>query len=120
MSKEEDVRIEIVCGALVGLGVIALVQMLSVTTLDVPLRISLCSFAISIPSLTAVFLSFKERGPAAAGRSSRLLTFLWTIGNIASLIGISGLFFHFAVYAGVIFIVIFVLGLVAWSRFRNN
>jgi hypothetical protein len=62
--------------------------MLSVNSLDVPLKISLCCFAISIPSLTAVFLSIKGKGEIMVDTPHRLLTFLWTIGNLTSLFGI--------------------------------
>lgn len=47
---------KIACGALVGLGVIAIVQMLSVNSLDAPLKVSVWSFAFSIPSLSVMFM----------------------------------------------------------------
>ena len=115
----ESQQIEIGAGALVGLGVIAIVQMLSMQSLDVPLTVSLYSFAVSIPSLSAVFLCMREEikhrvYPADQGWVNLLVI----IGGLASSIGIGGLFFHFDNYAGIIFIIVSVLGLVVWFHYE--
>jgi hypothetical protein len=108
---------EIMAGTLVGLGVIALVQMLSVQSLDVPLKVSLYSFAVSVPSLSAVFLALRDQGSLgrmgiAESRFATLHEVLLFIGYLGSVIGISGLFFHFTTYAGIIFVAASLVGLV--------
>ena len=115
-------QVEILTGALVGLGVIALVQMLSLQSLDVPLIVSVYSFAVSIPSLSAVFLCMMEEakfGVTTHERISTVMAILLAAGNLGTLIGISALFFHFATYAGIIFIASSLIGLVCWISYSN-
>lgn len=64
-EPERDKEFEIICAALMGLGVVAIVQMLSVERLDVSLKVSVFSFAFSIPSLATAFLS--DRADAEFG-----------------------------------------------------
>jgi hypothetical protein len=116
-------QVEVICGALVGLGVIAIVQMLSLNSLDIPLKISVCSFAVSIPSLTVVLLcewteiriDFRSHAPWV----SFAVGLLAWIGYISSLAGVSALFFHFMNYAGIIFLVMCVIGLSIWVVFEG-
>jgi len=78
--------------------------MLSVNSLDVPLKVSVCSFAFSIPALSTVLIcALVDDSYAEFMASKRYLKAVNTIGYVAALIGVGALFFHFAVYAGLIF-----------------
>jgi len=106
--------LKIASGALVGLAVVAMVQMLSLNVLDLPLKVSICSFAISIPLLSAVFISaIVETSFDFSVDKPFLLKAVALGGYLASLIGVPALFFHFAIYAGVIFIAGSVIGVLA-------
>jgi hypothetical protein len=121
--RRTNIETEVMSGALVGLGVIAIVQMLSVPSLDVPLKVSLYSFAISIPFLTVAFLcarietgvDFRSNHPLVSLAFGSCVGF----GNLSSLAGISALFFHFMNYAGFIFIGVCVIGLVVWVAYEG-
>jgi len=105
----------------VGVGVVTLVQMLSVNNLDVSLKVSVCSFAFSIPALTTVLIcalvddSFTE---FMIGK--RYLKTVNTTGYLAALIGVGALFFHFAVYAGFIFTGTSLIGIVVAALYTSQ
>jgi len=106
---------------LVGLGVVAVVQMLSVERLDLPLTVSIFSFAVSIPCNSANVICMIAKGEHGTTANSRLATAgisaVIRIGVLSSFVGISGLFFHFTKYAGIVFIVFSVLGLMLWTAY---
>jgi hypothetical protein len=113
--------LKIASGALVGLAVVALVQMLSLNGLDLPLGVSVFSFAISIPLLSAAFISaIVETSFDYSVDKPFLLKAVMLSGYLASLIGVSALFFHFAIYAGVIFIAGSVIGFLAVTLYDNK
>lgn len=108
-------------GALVGLSVIAMVQMLSVNGLDLPLKVSVFSFAISIPLLSAIFLSaIVETSFDYSVDKPFFLKAVSLGGYLASFVGVSALFFHFAIYAGVIFTGGSVIGFLAVTLYDNK
>jgi hypothetical protein len=110
------------CGALAGVGVVALVQMLSVNSLDVPLKVSVCSFAFSIPVLSAVLICALVEDSYTGFRAG-IPPYLKAInisGYLAALIGVDALFFHFAVYAGLIFTVTSLIGIVVAALYINQ
>ena len=108
------------CAALVGVGVVALVQMLSVNSLDVPLKVSVCSFAFSIPALSTVLICALVDDTYAVFHSKRYLKTVNTIGYVAALIGVGALFFHFAVYAGLIFTGMSLIGIVVAAIYGDQ
>src|SRR5687767_2171695 len=85
-------RVEIGAGALVGFGVIAIVQMLSIDRLDVPLKVAVFSFAVSVPFHAATFMCLLQESAFGFGISSRFLVVALLVGNIASILGIGALF----------------------------
>lgn len=112
---------KIACGALVGLGVIAIVQMLSVNSLDAPLKVSVWSFAFSIPSLSVMFMCSITESQFGFTTNKKIYAWalgdLWYFGHLASFVGISGLFFHFSIIAGLIFVVTTVFGFTVFVEF---
>jgi hypothetical protein len=112
---------KVASGALAGVSVVSIVQMLSVNSLDVPLKISVYSFAITIPALSAVFINTVVEDYYGGSRVRMpLLVIVTTIGYLAGLIGVAALFFHFAKYAGILFIVLSLLGIVAVGNHFNK
>jgi hypothetical protein len=107
-------KTEIMAATLVGLGVIALVQMLGVQSVDVSLKVSIYSFAVSIPSLSAVFLALRDE--VTSGPVEQRFTIFYGVllftGYLSSLIGLGGLFFHFTPYAGIVYVAACIIGLV--------
>lgn len=53
IDKESLKFEEVITGGLIGVSTIIVAQLLQLATFDIPLKISLYSFAISIPMLTA-------------------------------------------------------------------
>jgi len=112
------------CGALVGLGVIAIVQMLSVDGLDAPLNVSVWSFAFSIPSLSVTFMCSVTESQFGFTTNKGIyalpLSGLSYFGHLASFVGISGLFFHFSILAGLIFMAISLFGFSIFVEFDSE
>jgi hypothetical protein len=120
-DQTEEAWMKLGSGALVGLGVVSVVQMLSLNGLDLPLKVSVFSFAISIPLLSAVFISAVVRSAFEyVTDKPLLLRSISLVGYLASLTGVSALFFHFALYAGVVFIAGSLIGFVAVTIYDNK
>ncbi len=107
---------EISSGAFIGLGVISIVGMLGLPSLDGPLTMSVFSFAISVPVLAAVVLCMIQEAIFPGTPHAGVIDFGWIVGVFTSLLGISGLFFHFNLFAGFLFILLSILGIVVASR----
>src|SRR5215813_10434791 len=96
--------VEVINGALAGIAVVAIVQMLSLQSLDVGLTVSVCCFAVSIPFLASLLLCKIQSERFGFTTNNVAIGRVSDFGKIFSLVGIGALFFHFTVYAGIIFI----------------
>ncbi len=98
-----DIELEAMIGALTGICIIAVIQFISLPSLDGALKVSVYCFAVSLPLLTFSLLSL-------VGSTNKVHSdFMWyfwvafILGPLGSLVGIAGLFFHFSWRAGLIF-----------------
>ncbi len=104
--RERDKRSTLVYSALLGVSVIAVVQLLSLEELGWFLSISVLFFALAIPALTAtVYIINQSRKGEYQYEVQTLWTFLMDLaGVLFSLAGITGLFLHLWWVAGVLFV----------------
>jgi len=90
-----------------GVGVVTVIQLLQLDSLDVPLWVSLVCFATSLPilSMSIFILSMELEHTRMPTKPLGVLVSGWA-GPIISFIGIAAIFWHFHYLAGVLFIVI--------------
>lgn len=111
---------EITCGALIGLALISIVEMLGLPALDIPLKMSVFSFAISIPVLSAVILCMTNDSVFNLKPHGEGIHLAWFFGVFMSFLGISGLFFHLSLFAGILFVVLSLTGLCITVRYATK
>ena len=105
IDKENLKFEEVITGALIGVSTVIVVQLLQLTAFDVPLKISLYCFAISIPMLTAYLVSVLIK------INHTLQVKMWSegvavsIGGACSIVGMGAIFWHFSISIGITFIV---------------
>jgi hypothetical protein len=100
--------------ALLGTAVVAVVQYSTIATFSTALIVSAVSFGVSIPIL-AIFVNNLVHNEGVD--FSRFKLVVVAIGYLASITGLCALFFHFAIWIGVVF----VLGsIAALAAFENH
>jgi len=107
---------KVVCTALVGIGVIAVIELLG-TPLDSALTFSLYCFAISIPFLAAYSLIL-----ASATRHEQIvgkwyLNIVGIVGIVAAFVGVGAIFWHFNWAIGLLFVGSSLFAFMAWLAF---
>jgi hypothetical protein len=91
----------IVVGASLGLNTLAVFQILGLSNLDNSLTLAIYCFAFSTPALAA-YLGVLMDGEV--GRIRERVGILAVLGGIASFIGLTAIFFHMTVGAGLVFL----------------
>jgi hypothetical protein len=107
----------IMSGALIAISVVALVQLLSVGQLDIPLKISLYCFAVSIPLLSLASLNRLAASAQEYIVDAWYDSFAIAFGSLASFVGVGALFWHFSRIMGGLFFAISFFGVIAYLRF---
>jgi len=117
-SAEKDAVDErLLFGALLGLGIVVVVQLISLRRLDRSLTLSLYCFAVSIPLLSMrlvnslMFTYFEYDVSVWYNRISPL------IGGFAALLGLNALFWHFSRIAGFLFGSLCIASLIAFGNY---
>lgn len=122
VDKSYTTESQVMAGALIGIGVISLIQLLSVGVgqLDLPLKISLYCFSISIPFLSAYWLNSREASHHEYYVDAWYDTLAVVLGSIGSITGICGLFWHFSWVMGVTFLAVILLGLISYVKYSDE
>lgn len=119
-ADKESIRFaESVTAALIGVSTVIVVQLLQLTSFDIPLKIALYSFAVSIPMLTAYFVIVWLKTDYAILVDVWSETFAGVVGGGCSIVGLGAIFWHFSMPIGITFIVagIAAFGMVAaWGN----
>ncbi len=104
--RERDKRTTVAYSALLGVAVIAVLQLLPLAELDWPLTISTLSFAISVPALTATvyIINMSHRADYEYEVETRGTASMDVAGIVFSIVGVAGLFWHLWWAVGVLFI----------------
>lgn len=113
-QKSRDLARTISFG-LAAAGIATIIQLATLSSLDIPLSVAVCASAVSIPALVTSGLSVHS----AVGinlespRTRLLLIVLHFTGILAAAIAFGGLFFHFGKYYGLLYSVMTVICLFA-------
>lgn len=111
----------LIFGGIIAFGVATIFSLID-KSLDLPLYISLYSFAISMPFCGAsLFIQYSFIQP---GRNFSLLSTkyapLYLFSSITGGIGVSSLFFHFSIIIGSIFVFCFIVSLIWTICFQKH
>jgi hypothetical protein len=94
----------LIFSALIGVGIISIVQITSVTALSKSLRVAVFCFSISIPFLAAVLYILVHLDDDVVVYIPNYFRFIYLNGILFSFAGIAAIFFHFHRVFGIIFI----------------
>jgi hypothetical protein len=103
VQKAAETMFEVICAALIGVDVIALVQLATLTYLDEYLTDAVYSFAISIPLLTFFVLSVRMEKTREVSISIWYKDIALFLGIIGTPVGVGCLIAHLSLRAGTIF-----------------
>ena len=102
--------------ALLGVDVISLVQLTSISSLSTPVLVAIFCFAVSVPFLSgALFGLVYERESDVDFRTTGH-SILFHVGTILSVGGIAAIFFHFHYAAAAVFIISIVATVVCFGN----
>jgi hypothetical protein len=105
---------------LLGISTVAMTQILPISPLDRALRVAVFAFAVAIPMLAASIAVDSERAGAPINIDTHWEYVMKQAGMLASFIGVTSIFFHFGVFAGVVFLAISIFAVVAWSQVQGK
>ena len=112
---------KLLCGALLGINVVAVVELVGVNQLDAALKVAVHCFAVSIPLLVLHILArineSQNKYHTESGGYFYLVTFF---SPFISLAGIGAFFWHFSPTVGLLFIVTGVFALVAFFGYTTE
>jgi hypothetical protein len=109
-----------VYSALIGTAVIALIQLLQVTILDLPLRVGLFSFAVAIPLLAGSLMCDNMKADYPINIDTYLEFAMNWGGILASYVGIACLFWHFGFYVALTFFLFSIGAYIAWGHIGSK
>jgi len=96
-------------GGLVAIILVLLQTLLGLEPLDLSIKISVPAFAIALPLLAGMLVVniVEEKYPYGHARSvsARFMSIAFTIGSVATLVGIDAAFWHVMWQAGVAFLI---------------
>ena len=108
-----------VAGALIGVDLIAVFQLLTLPILDKRLTVALYCFAISIPSLAMYLRSVIAQSTCPYNILVWHVPLGGILGLTISVVGLGAVFFHLGIVAGCLFSVFAILGFLASNRYRQ-
>jgi hypothetical protein len=112
IKSSEVIESQVVVGALLGVDMIAVIEMLGLSFLDTPLKISLYSFASAIQALATEMVNLVVMSRYKRELLTCYNTLAFLAGILASLFGIDMLFWHFSNKAGILFTILTVFGVI--------
>lgn len=95
---------QLITGALIGLNIIILLQLLTLTPLDRPLSISLYCLVVAIPLLAMAQMNSMQASGLEYDLDSWLFDAAQAVAGLISLIALGALFWHLSPTSGRIFL----------------
>ncbi len=95
----------------IGTAVVAFIQLLQITTLDLPLYMGLIAFAVAIPLLAGSLFCDNTKANYPTNIETWLERAMNVVGLLATYVGISCLFWHFSLVAAFIFFLVSIVAL---------
>ena len=105
MEQNGKTILAIISLGLAAAGIATIIQLATLSKLDCSLSVTIYGFSIAIPMLVTSGLAVHPSFEINLGqiKSKALLTIIYVVGILASVIAVGGLFFHFSKSAGIAF-----------------
>lgn len=108
------------CGALIAIGIVLLQDLVSSSSLDLPLTITSFAFAVAIPMLSAKLLINFEESKAGYYVPSKRVKVLYWGGLLSAFIGVNAAFWHISLIVGGVFSVSALISLVLYVSYVSD
>ena len=118
-SKSNYDKGRLIFTALLGMSIIAVVQIVGRTELDISLIIALYCFAVAIPFLASFIWMIDSVSDPKKLADAWYYDFVGIIGALGALAGIGAIFWHFSKIIGVVFIVCSMFGFCSMIAYSN-
>jgi len=119
-NQKDSAELQTILGALIGLDIILVTQMLGLAALDDWLRAALYCFVVAIPLLALCFLMIR----AQIQRTYYVVMWYgepsFIAGCAASLLGLAALFCHLSLRAGALFFILLLIGFAAYLHYLRT
>lgn len=111
---------KLVSGGLAGFSGVCVVQLIGSNQLDFALQVSLYAFAVAIPLLVKDLLDaqIEERHGIVVDLQSKITAI--SFGIFTSMIGISGIFWHFSKWIGIVFLASCFLSAISHNKYFDK
>jgi hypothetical protein len=100
----------------IGTAVVAFIQLLQITILDLPLWVGLIAFAVAIPLLAGSLFCDNRKAHYPTNMETWWERAMNVVGMLATYVGITCLFWHFSFVAALIFFLASIVALFAASH----
>jgi hypothetical protein len=103
---------------LLGISTVAMTQILPITPLDRALRVAVFAFAVAIPLLAGSIMAEREKTRTPINIDTSLELVMNLASMLASVVGVTSIFFHFGVLVGVVFLAFSIFAVVGWGQIQ--
>lgn len=110
----------VVYGGLIAIGVIILQAIISAQSLDLPLQVSILSFAIAMPLLAIMVLVNHAQASYRYASYPRYLSLVIVLGQGGAFIGVFAAFWHTSWMAAVLLAFSGLVGLVVYAAYLKQ
>ncbi|MFD3406406.1 hypothetical protein ACFWUU_37315 [Kribbella sp. NPDC058693] len=106
-SQEEWIRqSNLIYGGLAAAGLVVVQPFLTSSPLDLPAKICVIAFAVSIPLLAALLVLNRQEEFRRRVTRSRLVAVAKAIAQGSAFVGIAAAFWHISMVAGIVFVLV--------------
>ena len=126
MNRKYEIKPEwtqqalVVYGGLIAIGVVILQALISAPSLDLPLQVSILSFAIAMPLLAIMVLVNHAQASYRYASYPRYLSLAIVLGQGGAFIGVLAAFWHISWVAAVLLVISGLVGLVVYAAYSRQ
>ena len=126
MNRKYEVKPEwtqealVVYGGLIAIGVVILQALIPAQSLDLPLQISILSFALALPFLAIMVLVNHTQASYRYASYPRYLSLIILLGQGGAFIGVFAAFWHISWMAAVLLAISGIVGLVVYAAYSKQ
>jgi len=126
MNRKYEIKPEwtqqalVVYGGLIAIGVVILQALISAPSLDLPLQVSILSFAIAMPLLAIMVLVNHAQASYRYASYPRYLSLAISLGQVGAFIGVFAAFWHISWIAAVLLVISGLVGLVVYAAYSRQ
>jgi len=126
MNRKYEVKHEwtqqalVVYGGLIGIGVVILQAVIPAQSLDLPLQISILSFAIALPFLAIMVLVNHAQASYRYASYPKYLSLAIVLGQGGAFIGVFAAFWHISWMAAAFLVISGIVGLVIYVAYSKQ